>query len=414
MTHTRGVALRGSENSSSTGPTAVRRRKQVGNDLQKRGTVGTVQRIGFDRLPEPISRIQTLVDRIKELKEQAFIVCPFTSLDLVPANFQISERVITLDTNPKNGDVYTSSFTKGDDVALAKNGILKIWAAAGGTVLSSKQVDDRSDPLFVEWSVMLEIRQIDGNVVQYPGSKRLDLRDGSPEILAMKSQAGMIATARQFIVSMAESKALLRGMRGVLALNQSYSAAELRTKPFVCYTLVPIFDTTDPVIRRMVAASLLGPGLYAQVVKDMAAESQTGETRVITDGARLPEAAQQPQDTTQPIPTSTAPAASMSGPPLEDEADDNLDPLSCMCPHGPNGERCGTKLTEEQLSSSVQNIGDGRCSPCYPGQNFELDQHKHMEKLGLKKWEHYTPIDAHNRRLDYETRKRNQTAQQGQ
>ena len=62
---------------------------------------------------------------------------------------------------------------------------------------------------------------------------------------------------RSNIHSLAESKAKLRCIRAALGVPVSMSE-EQAAKPFVVPALVPDLDTTDPEIKRMMAASLLG------------------------------------------------------------------------------------------------------------------------------------------------------------
>src|SRR5262249_28117876 len=153
-------------------------------------------------------------------------------------------------------DVYTDRlFCKDGEVAPAKNLILKLLLANGGSVGESERVDDRSDSKYCAWRVMVEIRQIDGNVVRYPGSKEIDLRDHSVEIEGLSP--GQVKGMRKHIVSNCETKAILRAVRGLLQIRPTYKRSELQQKAFYCYSLVPYIESTDPEMERELRRALM-------------------------------------------------------------------------------------------------------------------------------------------------------------
>lgn len=341
----------------------------------------------IQRLDGPIASVDTLVSRIQSMQQQAFVCCPFTSLDLIPANYVVSERLVVLDPNPDNRDVYKSSlfFKRQGEVGLAKNGILKILQAAGGTILWSKQVDDGSDPFYVEWSCMIRFRQLDGNFIDYPGSKRVNLRDDSPELRSYMTDgrvnAGQLEGARGNIVSLAETKAILRGARGGLALRQGYLREELLQKPFVCYALVANLDMSDPVTKHMAEAVALGIDLYGErgaAGNLLTAGGGQAQTREAIVGGQP---AHEEQTGPQPPPDDPRPP------------EPEKDIFVCGCPCGHQ-----VQLSEERYAASIGKVGSPRCDACYPGQYFDFEMHKEYGDLCLKDLPGYTPEQAEERR----------------
>jgi hypothetical protein len=360
------------------------------------------------RLNGPITSVDVLINRIQAMKQQAFVLCPFTSLDIIPPNFVVSERLVVLSPNPDDKDVYRSGLfcKKEGEVALAKNGVLKIIQAGGATVLWSKQVDDGSDPYYVEWSTMLRIRGLDGNYTDYPGSKRIDLRDNSPELGAYmtdgKLNEGQLRGARSNIVSLAETKAILRAGRGQFVLKHTYLTKELLTKPFLMYALVANVDMSDPFTRHMAEAAALGVPLFGEGGKGFLDMHSTQAT--LPPGEPSP--GEPPADTPrvpleQPIATQEQPAQTTTGaapgqqalfePPPDDPQEEDI--LLCTCPCS-----CQKELPEAQYASSVQKIGSPRCNPCYPGQYFDFARHSDLGDLCIKELPGYTPEQAEARR----------------
>ncbi len=208
------------------------------------------------KLPErPLSTVQGFNDAVAKLHEQANVLLPVQRIDHIPPMHAVSLRVVHVDTNPQKGDTYKGKFCKEGELALKKPALLRLWNNAGGRILKSHRCDDRGEPFRVEWTVSGEITLFDGTVVPHIATKELDLRDGSPEMKTM--QAKQLSEARRQIVTLCESKALLRMIRAALAMDQKYSVRDLQ-KPFVVPTLVFVADTSDPEIKRMVAAKAIG------------------------------------------------------------------------------------------------------------------------------------------------------------
>lgn len=305
----------------------------------------------------PIADLATLEAKLTALKATTNLVTPLISIDFIPDMFQVSLRAVKLDPDEHGVDVYRDKkFCRNeDDRALTKIGILKIWRAAGGSVLSSRRVDDRADRNYVEWSVMVEIREIDGTRSRFPGSKTIDLRDGSPQAAPMTpAQLGM---ARSHIGTQAETKAFLRACRSALTLPQKYTVSEL-AKMFVIPTLVFSPDMTQPDIRRMVAArelsltdALYGPNRDVDHARGQLVDV-TPEGELVNDPAELP-------------------------PPIKVvEAVEPAHRNDCPC-----GDR--TPMHEDAALNSNEILGCLRIGPCWPSPKM-FDRLKHAGIPDLK------------------------------
>lgn len=304
-----------------------------------------------------LATVKLLVDRMREIQDQAFICSPFANLDALPEFFRVSERVVTIDPNPERGDVYYSKqFCKPGEVALTRPGLFKLWQAAGGTIISSRRTDDRSMLHYCAWEVVGEIRQVDGNSLRMFGSRTLDYRDGSEQIKGLTD--GDVAQKRRAIQQLAETFATERMIRGCINLQQKYRAADLEQKPFVCYALIPdASQSDDPAIRRLAAAVAFGVvdklyGAPAQVPGGQAAPMLTTESGDVVDPSTGQVISEAPAPDDDPIPaTPIAP---------KQEAIH-----VCGCP-------CGDQkaVPTEKALERMKTIGCIRCSDCFPGRTF--------------------------------------------
>lgn len=329
---------------------------------------------------QPIATVQQFHERIAMLQESAFVCCPFINLDSIPANYLVSERVVRVNPDPRAKDVYFSGLfcdgTKENPktVALTRRALMRIWIAAAGNILWSKQTGDTSDPRVVQWSVGGEIRQIDGNVIQVIGSKRIDLRDGSDDTRGMTDK--QLAGARAHIYEMAETKAMLRLVRKAMDLSDTYSVEDLRTKLFVTYALVPNLDTTDVETRRMVTAAQLG------IVDQVYGSRQSVQSVPIVETAAPPIDLEgepiEPEQPEQPFDLEgvPAPVVQPSAAPAQ----------VCGCPCGHQKE-----VTTAVAEGTLKAVGSIRCQSCYPAKNFDYEGHKHLPSLELKLRPDLTP-----------------------
>lgn len=208
-----------------------------------------------------VATVEELVSAMDRIRDQANLVSPVTRLDHIPAMHRVSLRMVKLETSARSAEVYQdTTFCKADERAITKVGLLKLWQAAGGSIIESRRLDDGTDPHYCHWGVRVRVQQLDGRLVEFAASKEADLREGSPQIkkaTEAAKQAGFTAAQRANLVANAETKALLRAVRGALSLQQKYTVEQLE-RPFVVPALVPDLDTSDPQIRQMIAAQALG------------------------------------------------------------------------------------------------------------------------------------------------------------
>lgn len=331
-------------------------------------------------LPQsPIAKIEDLRAHIETVCKVANFVSPFTGMDYIPEMHRVSFRTVVIDhtlravtrggyTNHIGTDTYRDQkFCEENERALTKVGILKIFRAAGIDVVRSVRTDDRSDALYGEWVVEIEVPELDGRRSRMTATRTIDLRPGSPQREKMSDkQAGQ---AVQVILENAETKALLRAARAALQLRQKYTVEEL-SKPFVIPVLVPDLDTSDPEIKRMVAAKALGiestlygppkalPSRTIEVGEDTI-DTATGE--VVDDHAATANSAAAAEDLSD---FGEIPAAAP-------------DP-TCACP-------CGCNQTVSTLVADMtrERGGGVRCRECWPGKSFSYEHHRSLKTLGL-------------------------------
>lgn len=323
------------------------------------------------KIEAPITEIQAFNSWYEEAKTHAFILCPVTRIDSIPDVFQISRRMVLIDPtvpgiNQSGAQVYHSALFHGEnkgqptEVSLGKVAILQLLGAAGGSIISSARMDDRSDPLLCEFTVVAAVQDFDGVWRQMPGTKTIDLHDGTPEALGLK---GGLNAARKNIVRLCEAKAMEAAVRALLGLQQKYSVADLRTKPFIIPKLV--LNGNHPDVRQHLIKSAAGPqaALYG-------APTSTGDVV-----AALPEAA--PEKPAPPPATEEPTEDDMPDlPPPEEEA-----VIICGCPCGH-----GVEVKTVAATAGMDRLGCVRCARCWPGgKSYDVEAHKHLGKLGIKK-----------------------------
>jgi hypothetical protein len=336
-------------------------------------------------LPQsPIAKIEDLRAHIEKVCKVANFVSPFTGMDYIPEMHRVSFRTVVIDptlrkvgsgdyVNEIGTDTYRDKkFCQENERALTKTGILKLLRAAGIDVVRSQRTDDRKDALYAEWVVEIEIPELDGRRSRMTATRTIDLRPGSPQREKMTDkQAGQ---AVQVILENAETKALLRAARAGLQLRQKYTIDEL-SKPFVIPVLVPDLDTSDPEIKRMVAANALGitEKLYgppkaqapARTIEVGGDEVNVSTGEVIDDDhaadANAAAAAEDLSDFGE-LPAAPAPAEP-----------------KCACPCG-----CTQVVSTLVAEMTRERGGAVRCRECWPGKSFVMEHHRNLTSLGLK------------------------------
>jgi hypothetical protein len=143
--------------------------------------------------------------------------------------------------------------------------VVKQIAAAAGVSWIMEQtgrLDDGSDPHFCHFRAVGMVTSFDGSKRVVSGEVDMDLRDGSPQVDALKARAAakkrdasdQIREMRLFILRHAETKSKLRAICDI-GLRRSYTEREL-SKPFVVARLMWTGQSDDPELRRMYAEKM--------------------------------------------------------------------------------------------------------------------------------------------------------------
>lgn len=323
---------------------------------------------------EPIAEIGQLRSTYDRVSKQANLIMPVSHCDFIPPMMRVSLRAVIID--PDGRDVYKPKFCKQNERAPGKTMILRLLQAAGGDVRESERTDDEREQYVASWRVKIRVPQLDGTSQEFIGSKRVDYRDGSAQISTFTPN--QISQARQFIPELAETKALLRAVRGALALSQEYTLEEL-AKPFVVPALVPDLDVSDPEIRRMMARKILqlNESVYPQ------APATGTPTVLLPSGDNRPEPSP-PDDPEESLDGLEAPPEPESvAPPTTPEG-------ICTCPCG-----CQQAISTELSDYTKEKLGTERCRACYPyNADFALAKHFDVKDFEIPRLPKFNILDA--------------------
>jgi hypothetical protein len=327
---------------------------------------------------EPIGQIAALKTAFAKLAGQCNLVSPIVQIDSILPMHKVSMRAVVIDpfVNPKGmgPEVYKADFCENNERALGKVGVTKVLSAAGVQVLATTRLDDRSDPYYCEFAVTLALRDLDGQWRQDTKTKAVDLRDGSAA--AQKFTAGMLRQQREHILSLAESKAMLRAARTLLNLKAKYTVEELG-RPFVIPKLVAALDPSDPDQKKALIE------LAAQGDRVLFGAPPADPMRSLKDVTPSTPALPAARDAESPVePTNPASAAANDFELLPDVEPEPKaqDQLVCWCPCG-----CKRAITAEASTSTIEAVGAPRCRACYPGKGFDPAMHEGIGDLELPK-----------------------------
>jgi hypothetical protein len=396
------------------------------NTLARRDTraVATRQRIEqdvtvLDSLPKtPIAKIEDLGKTFLALKEHVNLVCPLASVDTILPMHQVSLRAVYINPEVNKKGVGPECYRGGgwcdeDEVALGKVALDKLEAAAGVKRIGGGRSDDRSEPYFCEFNVILEITDFDGTTRSAVGTKALDLRDGMPETLKAEWVSGnrtgrmvamdpsTLAAKRTHMLALCETKARLRALRELLGLQQKYTLEDL-ARPFVIPKLVPHLDVNDPETKTALIDHALGNtrSLYGKAspiidAPQLPAEVMPPSKRV--EGERIDDDSEtqdnQRPAQAQPESTIQADADELAGfgdpPPPEPE---QIVVCGCTCAHQAQISQKVYDWTKERLG------GSARCEKCYPwnangtiSTRFDFSLHELDQDLGIQTHKGLTP-----------------------
>lgn len=196
--------------------------------------------------------------RIEDFARECHLVAPATSCASLPEGCEVAFSVVHVDPNPDNGDV---SPVGGGKFSLSANVLKKFGAAAGVSwdMNQSGRLDDGREPLYCHYRAVGLVRHFDGSTRVISGEVELDLRDGSPQVEAMKARAkgnvdSQIRDTRLFLLRHAETKAKSRAIAD-MGIRRSYTASELK-KPFAIAKLMWTGRSEDPELRRIFAEKM--------------------------------------------------------------------------------------------------------------------------------------------------------------
>lgn len=209
-----------------------------------------------NKLVAPTSRDgNTITAFLERAAEECNLVAPATAVGFLPEGCGIAFSTVLVSTDKRSGDVYE---TQGGKCALGRAALDKLAACSGVTwdPMRSGRLDDGKDPRYCRFRVVGHYRAFDGTIQTVVGEKEMDLRDNSPQCLALAARKRdgsgdaekQIREMRLHIQAHAESKARLRAIRS-LGIKGAYTQEEL-AKPFMVAKVVFTGQTSDPKLRR--------------------------------------------------------------------------------------------------------------------------------------------------------------------
>lgn len=200
-------------------------------------------------------RAEEVDKRLRHAAANFHLVAPSTVCGSLPEGCEAALAIVPINVEGETYDI------PGGKRGLAKVALNKIAAAAGISwdPHLSRRLDNGSDPNYVHYRAVGWYRAFDGSRVGIQAEKEMDVRDGSPQVLALFDKArakGRDATQqirelRLHILGHAETKAQLRAIRA-LGLRTSYTREELQ-RPFVVARIVFTGKTDDPQLKQLFA-----------------------------------------------------------------------------------------------------------------------------------------------------------------
>jgi hypothetical protein len=212
------------------------------------------------------------------------LVPTLTIQEISPFHKPVLE-IVSINSDPKAGEVY-QIIPGSDDFSLRATALLKIGYAAGliWNAKGSGRTDDGSDPNIITYRAEAAVRKEDGTYMPMNAEYMVDLKVIEEEITGQyEKKAKKLASEnkwteeqkknyihenlnrdmlqkRKFRLQLAQTGAMDRVIRKILALKSSYKKAEL-DKPFVVPKIAFHPDVTDPEVRK----ALLRQGLDASL-----------------------------------------------------------------------------------------------------------------------------------------------------
>lgn len=198
--------------------------------------------------------------QLESAKSQYHLVSPATSCGSLPEGCEVALSLIKVDPNTDKGGPGEVAPVGGGKLSLSGFVLKRIGAAAGISwdMNATGRLDDGSDPHYASYRAVGWVKNFDGSARCISGEVEIDMREGSPQLVAMKARAkdganidSQIRDTRLFLLRHAETKAKLRAIAD-MGVKRSYTAAEL-SKPFCVARLMWTGRTNDPELKRVFA-----------------------------------------------------------------------------------------------------------------------------------------------------------------
>lgn len=243
---------------------------------------------------------------LEDAVASSHLVSPATVCGSLPPGCEVSISLVKVDPSTEKSGPGDVAPVGGGKLSLSGHVLKRIGAAAGVSwdMNATGRLDDGSDPHYAHYRAVGQVRSFDGSIRTLSGEVEIDMREGSPQIVAMKARAkeganleSQIRDTRLFLIRHAETKAKLRAIAD-MGVKRSYTAAEL-AKPFKVARLMWTGRSEDPELRRLFA--------------EKTADAMIGATSMLYGGQPAPQVRPAPQMMTAPVPMLHAPPASGSG-----------------------------------------------------------------------------------------------------
>jgi hypothetical protein len=199
-------------------------------------------------------------DLLEKASRDAHLITPATVCGSLPEGCEVALSFVKVNPDASKSGPGDVSEVGGGKLNLAAHVIKKIGAAAGVSWVTNEsgRLDNGSDPHYVHFRAVGTVKNFDGSLRKISGEVEIDMREGSPQVVAMEQRAkdgsnfaSQLRDTRFFILRHAETKAKARAIID-LGMKRSYTAAEL-AKPFQVARLMWTGRTDDPELRRIFA-----------------------------------------------------------------------------------------------------------------------------------------------------------------
>lgn len=339
-----------------------------------------------------IHGLTEMLDFFEAIRPHAVVLAPVAHLGALPPLHRIQISAVTADPTPNNGDVYVADFCKSGQGAPTKAFLLKIMAAAG-IGLGDTRVTAK-DNVFSA-TVLLIGKGLDGQQRRVMASKTIDLTDDAPGAFDGKGQRltkSALGRARTHAPQMAESKAILRGIRAWFGMKQAYSLEDFK-KPWVIPALILHLDEKNPehlkyIVGMSVGATdqLFGAAPGAAVALLPAAAAGDVHDAELSGGGKIEEAPPDDDDDHDDDEEVDIPAADPP-PPAEPAEDAARHACACACGHQ-------AELSAAFAQRTIEVLGVKLCPRCVPSKSFDEASHASLKALNFPKRSEWNVVAA--------------------